>query len=313
MTDTPRIGFAGTPDFAVPALEQLVEGGYPPVVVLTQPDRPAGRGRKPRPSPVKQCAQRHGLPVQQWARLDAEARQALAALQLDLLVVVAYGLILPTAVLALPRRGCVNIHASLLPRWRGAAPIQRAMLAGDADTGVCLMQMEAGLDTGPVLARGATPIHRSDTGASLHDRLAAMGAGLLMENLPAILDGSLEAEPQDSDGVTYASKLDKVEALVDWQRDAESIRRQIAAFNPWPVAQTTWQGGALRLWQADALADGDGDAAPGTVLAADADGIIIQCGRGRLRVLELQPPNGRPMGVAAFLNGRSLTPGVRLG
>lgn len=312
MPPAPRIGFAGTPDFAVPSLDALVDGGYAPVVVLSQPDRPAGRGRRMRASPVKERAQVHGIDVFQPTRLDADARDALRELELDLLVVIAYGLILPRSVLELPRRGCINVHASLLPRWRGAAPIQRAMLAGDADTGVCLMQMEAGLDTGPVIARGATPIHRHDTGGTLHDRLAAMGAGMLLENLPDILAGRVRPRVQDERLATYAAKLEKREARIDWRNDAEVIRRQVAAFNPWPVAETVWDGARLRIWRAEAES-GDDPVPPGAVVTVGDDGILVQCGTGRLRLLELQGDGGRAMPVADFLRGRSLSVGARLG
>lgn len=313
MTDTPRLVFAGTPDFAVPALEALVAAGHSPVAVYTQPDRPAGRGRRPRPSPVKEVALHHGLPILQPQSLrTAEARQELEALRPDLMVVVAYGLILPRAVLDIPRLGCINIHASLLPRWRGAAPIQRAILAGDAETGVCLMQMEAGLDTGPVLARAATPIHREDTGGTLHDRLAGIGVGLLAQKLPDLLAGALEATPQTHEAATYAAKLEKSEAVMDWRLSAGRLQRQVAAFNPWPVAETRWNDKPLRIWRA-AVVDGVTDAAPGEVLAAGRDGIDVATGEGVLRLLELQPPGGRAMPAAAFLSGRAISPGERLG
>ncbi len=314
MTSMPRLVFAGTPDFAVPALQVLLEAGYPPVAVYTQPDRPAGRGRQLRPSPVKACALAHALPVYQPVTLrDAQAQEALAALQPDLMIVVAYGLLLPQEVLDTPRRGCVNIHASLLPRWRGAAPIQRAVLAGDRETGVCLMQMEAGLDTGPVLARAATPIHAEDTGGTLHDRLAALGAGLLAENLQALLAGALQPEPQDGSLATYAPKLEKAEARIDWQQPADVLRRQVAAFNPWPVAEARWQGKPLRVWRAESLAAGPAEVPPGTVVAAGKTGIDVATGAGVLRLLELQPPGKRPMAAADFLRGRQLEPGERLG
>ncbi|MCC5858753.1 MAG: methionyl-tRNA formyltransferase [Ectothiorhodospiraceae bacterium] len=313
MAPRPRLVFAGTPEFAVPALQVLLDRGRAPVAVYTQPDRPAGRGRRLRPSPVKQLALAHGLPVRQPQSLrEAGEQAALAALRPDLMIVVAYGLLLPPAVLDIPRRGCVNVHASLLPRWRGAAPIQRAVLAGDRETGVCLMQMEAGLDTGPVLARAVTPIHPEDTGATLHDRLAAMGAGLLAENLDALINGELVAEPQDGAEATYATKLDKAEARIDWSLPAAELQRRVAAFNPWPVAETRWHDQVLRIWRAEAVGGTD-DAAAGTVLAAGDQGIDVATGHGVLRLLELQPPGKRPMGAAEFLRGRRLTPGERLG
>ncbi len=314
MAGPPRLAFAGTPDFAVPALEALVGAGCPPLRVLTQPDRPAGRGRRLRRSAVKVAAERHVLPVMQPQRLDRSVCDELAALDLDALVVVAYGLLLPPAVLALPRRGCINIHASLLPRWRGAAPIQRAMLAGDVDTGVCLMRMDSGLDTGPVLARGATPIHDHDTAGTLHDRLAGIGAGLLLRWLPAILEGRIEPQPQVEARATHAPKLSKSEARIDWCRDACALRRQVAAFNPWPVAETCWRDGTLRIWRAEVAGSAPAGAdLPGRVVAAGRDGIVVQCGRGRLRILELQPAGARRMTAETFLNGRALVAGDRLG
>ncbi|MEX0732495.1 MAG: methionyl-tRNA formyltransferase [Aquisalimonadaceae bacterium] len=313
MTDSPRLIFAGTPDFAVPALDALAAVGHRPVAVYTQPDRPAGRGRKPRLSPVKVAAQALELPVRQPESLrNAEAVEELEALRPDLMIVIAYGLILPRAVLDVPRLGCVNAHASLLPRWRGAAPIQRAILAGDSDTGVCLMRMEAGLDTGPVLACAETPIHLEDTGGTLHDRLAEIGAGLLVQQLPTILAGELAAVPQDNERATYAAKLDKFEAPLDWRLPATRLRRQVAAFNPWPVAETRWNNKSLRVWQA-AIVAGTTNAAPGEVLAVGREGIDVATGDGILRLLALQPPGGRVMSAAAFVSGRSLSAGEILG
>lgn len=314
MSSPPRIVFAGTPEFSVPPLQALIEAGHPPCAVYSQPDRPAGRGRRLRPSPVKQCALDHQLPVHQPQSLrDPQAREALTALRPDLMVVVAYGLILPQAVLDIPRRGCVNIHASLLPRWRGAAPIQRAILAGDAETGVCLMQMERGLDTGPVLARATTPIHAEDTGGTLHDRLSLIGASLLTGSLEGLLAGGLAAAPQDDAQACYADKLQKAEARIDWSEPAAAIQRRIAAFNPWPVAETRHDGTRLRLWRA-AVAEGAPDRAPpGTVIAVSAEGVLVQCGSGVLRLLELQAEGGRAMAAADFLNGHSLQCGERFG
>ncbi len=299
-----RIVFAGTPEFSVPVLQALLRSSHEVVAVYTQPDRPAGRGRKLVLGPVKRLAQRQGVAVMQPAGLKSAAAQAeLAALRPDLMVVVAYGLLLPQAVLDLPALGCVNLHASLLPRWRGAAPIQRALLAGDDQTGVCLMQMQAGLDTGPVLAVARTPISPADTGGSLHDRLSALAAELLARELDALAAGALPATPQDDSQATYAHKLDKREAAIDWRDDAVQIERQVRAFNPWPVAHTRYQGQALRIWAAG-VSDLEATATPGAVAAASREGIDVVCGRGCLRLRELQLPGGKRLEAAAFLNAR---------
>jgi len=302
----PRIIFAGTPDFAVPALAALLGSGWPIVAVYTQPDRPAGRGRKLQPSPVKRTALSAGIPVEQPATLKDEAvRAGLRGLDADLMIVAAYGLLLPKAVLALPRLGCVNIHASLLPRWRGAAPIQRAIAAGDSRTGISIMAMAAGLDTGPVYLTRAIDIAPRETGGSLHDRLAELGAEALLEALPGIADGSLEPVPQDDARATYASKLSKAEARIDWGRSAAEIDRLIRAFDPWPVAETGLGEQTLRIWAAEPLA-GPAGAPPGQVLAAGKAGIDVTTGDGLLRITRLQPPGKRPMAAADFVNARDL-------
>jgi len=296
-----RVVFAGTPDFSVPCLEACRASGAEVVAVYTQPDRPAGRGRKLTPSPVKQAAVAAGIPVEQPESLKSdEARGTLAAYAPDLMVVVAYGLILPRKVLAIPRLGCWNVHASLLPRWRGAAPIQRAILAGDAESGVDLMQMEAGLDTGPVLLERRTPITREDTGGSLHDRLAALGADVLAEGLSRVMAGeTLVATQQPEEGVIYAHKLDKAEARLDFTRPAIELERQVRAFDPWPVAEGEISGETLRIWAAHAI---QGSGAPGTMLGMSRDGIDIACGEGALRVKALQRAGGKRISAADYLN-----------
>jgi len=275
------------------------------VAVYTQPDRPAGRGRKLTPSPVKQAALAAGIAVEQPESLKpADVQQALADYRPDLLVVVAYGLILPRKVLAIPRLGCWNVHASLLPRWRGAAPIQRAVLAGDRESGVDLMRMEAGLDTGPVLLERRTPVSRDDTGGSLHDRLAMLGAEALAEGLRRTLAGeALVATPQPEDGVTYAHKLDKAEAKLDFSRPALELERQVRAFDPWPVAEGEIAGEPLRIWAAHAI-ELDHHASPGRVLAAGRDGIDLACGTGALRVTAVQRAGGKRIGAIDYLNAR---------
>ena len=304
MSDPLKIIFAGTPEFAATALNALLTTRHEVAAVYTQPDRPAGRGRKLQPSPVKQLALEHGIEVRQPAKLKDPADQAaLRELEADLMVVVAYGLLLPQAVLDAPRLGCINIHASLLPRWRGAAPIQRAILAGDAESGVTIMQMEAGLDTGPMLHILKTPILRDDTGGSLHDRLAELGARALLESLDAIGGKALVPRPQDDERATYAKKLDKQEALIDWSRPAAAIDRQVRAFNPWPVAQCDFEGQAMRIWQTRLLEhEAPAGIEPGTVLEAGKAGIDVATGDGVLRILQLQMPGKRAMAAADFLN-----------
>lgn len=308
-----RIVFAGTPEFAVPTLEAIAASDHRVAAVYTQPDRPAGRGRHTLAPPVKRRALELELPVRQPATLgDPEVRRALAGLQPDLLVVVAYGLILPPEVLAVPRLGCVNVHASLLPRWRGAAPVARAILAGDRKTGISIMQMDAGLDTGPVLLQQPCAIEPEDTTGSLTGRLAGLGARALIEALPGIETGSLLPRPQPRGGVTYADKLRKDEAAVDWHRSAVLIERQVRGLNPWPVAQTGLGDAMLRIWRARALPDA-ADEVPGTVVVADRDGIEVATGEGRLRLLEVQMPGGRRISGADLANSGRLPAGSRLG
>ncbi|MEP7042336.1 MAG: methionyl-tRNA formyltransferase [Dokdonella sp.] len=300
-----RLVFAGTPEFAVPSLQACLASGAEVVAVYTQPDRPAGRGRKLAASPIKQAALAASIAVEQPQTLRDEAtRSRLRQHAPDLLVVVAYGLILPKAVLALPRLGCWNVHASLLPRWRGAAPIQRAILAGDTETGIDLMQMEAGLDTGPVLLEQRTPILADDSAGSLHDRLATLGAQLLGEGLARALRGdSLSARAQAADGVTYAHKLDKAEARLDWNESAATLARKVRAFDPWPVAEAEIDGERLRIWSAAAIAQATA-VAPGGLVATHRDAIDVATGDGVLRIRELQREGGRRVAVRDWLNAR---------
>ena len=294
----PRIIFAGTPDFALASLEALVAAGHIPCAVLTQPDRPAGRGKQLTASPVKTFASEQGLPVLQPATLrDEEQVAALADLEPDVMIVAAYGLILPQPVLDVPRAGCLNVHASLLPRWRGAAPIQAAILAGDEQTGVCLMQMEAGLDTGPVFACEPVAIGERETAGELHDRLAAAGGGLLVTHLDAILAGSLEAKPQDDALATYAPKIRPADAQLDWQQDAAELERMVRAYSPVPGAWFMAGDERTKCWQARQV---DGDAAPGTVLAAGPGGIVVACGQGALSLERLQRPGKRAVSAGEY-------------
>ena len=304
-----RILYAGTPQFAVPPLRRMLEAGFAPLAVLTQPDRPAGRGRKLHASPVKEAALAAGIPVLQPETLrDPAFRDWLAAQHADLLVVVAYGLMLPPEVLRLPRHGCWNIHGSLLPRWRGAAPIQRAIEHGDTETGVSIMLMDEGLDTGPVLLRRSIPIAADETAGSLQDRLADLGADALLDALRALAGSAPPtAAPQPEAGVSYARKLAKAEARIDWSLDAALLARRVRAFNPWPVAWCDIGGERTRVWSARALSYA-GSAPPGTVMHASASGIQVATGRGLLVLLELQRPGGRPVSAAEYLKARAVPP-----
>lgn len=308
-----RIVFAGTPEFAARHLQALLDAGQSVIAVYTQPDRPAGRGQKLMPSPVKQLALQHGIAVYQPQTLRDPAAQAeLAGLQAELMVVVAYGLILPQAVLDLPRLGCINSHASLLPRWRGAAPIQRAVEAGDSESGVTVMQMEAGLDTGPMLLKVSTPIAASDTGGTLHDRLAELGAQAVVQAVDALAAGTLTPEVQDDALATYAHKLNKDEARIDWARPAIELERLIRAFHPWPICHSTLAGEALKIHGAR-LGAGQGE--PGLILAAGKEGLSVACGEGALLLTRLQLPGGKPLAFADLYNSRreQFAPGQVLG
>lgn len=304
--------FAGTPAFSVPPLQALLDSEHTVVAAYTQPDRPAGRGRKLQASPVKQLAQSRGIPVCQPPSLrDKPALMEWTAWKADVAVVVAYGLILPQAALDAPRLGCINIHASLLPRWRGAAPIQRAIEAGDTESGVCFMQMEAGLDTGPVLARHTLDIGPRDTGGALHDALAALGGSHVVNTLDALAADRLRPDPQDNAQATYAAKLSKAEAQIDWTRSAAEIDRQVRAFNPWPVAASPLAGQPVRIFAARPL-NLPTPEPPGTIISADAEAICVASSQGVLGVTELQWPGGKRLTAAQAINGRDLA-GQRFG
>ena len=307
MADSPlRILFAGTPDFAAIHLKSLINSKHSLIGVYTQPDRPAGRGKKLTASPVKQLALEAQLPLYQPASLKgADEQQQLANLQADVMVVVAYGLILPQAVLDMPRLGCLNVHASLLPRWRGAAPIQRAIEAGDPQSGITIMQMDAGLDTGDMLASASCPIRADTTAASLHDDLAALGTPLLLQVLSDLQTHQQGARQQDDALATYASKIQKQEAEIDWQLDALTLDRRIRAFNPFPICFSTLGGERVKLWQAQPVAEAAGDQGrAGTIVSADRDGIAVRCGSGGLNILKLQLPGGKPLSAQQVLNAR---------
>lgn len=314
MSDSLRIIFSGTPDFAARHLDALLAANYNVVGVFTQPDRPAGRGKKLMPSPVKVVAQEHGLPVFQPASLrPAENQQLIADLNADIMVVVAYGLILPKAVLEMPRLGCINVHGSLLPRWRGAAPIQRSLWAGDDETGVTIMQMDVGLDTGDMLYKLACPITPDDTSASLYDKLAELGPQGLIETLQLLASGKARPEVQDESQVTYAEKLSKEEALLDWSLSAAQLERCIRAFNPWPMSYFMMDGQPVKVWKASVL-EAATNAAPGTILEADKQGIQVATAQGVLNIEELQPAGKKAMKAQDLLNSRKafFAPGNRL-
>ncbi|KMK12999.1 methionyl-tRNA formyltransferase [Pluralibacter gergoviae] len=314
MSHSLRIIFAGTPDFAARHLDALLSSGHQIVGVFTQPDRPAGRGKKLMPSPVKALAEEKGLPVFQPVSLRPEENQQLVAdLQADVMVVVAYGLILPKAVLTMPRLGCINVHGSLLPRWRGAAPIQRALWAGDSETGVTIMQMDVGLDTGDMLHKLACPITAEDTSATLYDKLAELGPQGLIETLKQLASGTATPEVQDEARVTYAEKLSKEEARVDWTLSAAQLERCIRAFNPWPMSWFEIEGQPVKVWAASVIADA-ADAAPGTILDVSKQGIRVATGDGILNLLSLQPAGKKAMSAQDLLNSRRewFMPGSRL-
>ena len=302
-----RLIFAGTPEFAALALQALLDAGHDIPLVLTQPDRPAGRGMKLKASPVKEIALAHHLQVAQPENLKTDSsRQIIQDTRADAMIVAAYGLILPQVVLDMPRLGCVNIHASLLPRWRGAAPIHRAIEAGDTETGITLMQMDRGLDTGAMLTRAVLPILDSDTTGSLHDRLAALGAREIVRLLPELAAGTVSAAPQDDTQACYAAKIGKEEARLDWTRPALELDRRIRAFNPFPGAFGLLEGNPLKIWQARPA---PGSGAPGRILAISDGGLLIACGEGALEVMEVQKAGGRRLPISAFLAGHALKPG----
>lgn len=302
-----RLIFAGTPAFAAQALDALIGAGHEIALVLTQPDRPAGRGMNLAMSPVKQLAQKHGLSVLQPARLnDAEVRAQLAVAAAEVMVVAAYGLILPRAVLDIPPRGCLNIHASLLPRWRGAAPIQRAILAGDAETGITIMQMDEGLDTGAMLLKLPVPIRAEDTAQTLHDKLAVLGGEAIVAALAQLQHGALDEQPQDESLATYAAKLSKTEGRLDWRRPACELARAVRAYNPFPVAQVAYRGVVWRVWQAEVSG---ARGAPGEILRADKEGLLVACGEGALLLREVQKAGGKRLPLAQFLPGNPVKAG----
>ena len=310
-----KVIFAGTPEFAAVALARLHEAGFEIPLVLTQPDRPAGRGMQLQPSPVKSYALKHGMPVAQPVslRLDgkypdqaAAAHARLKATEHQVMVVAAYGLILPASLLSIPPMGCLNIHASLLPRWRGAAPIHRAIEAGDSETGITIMQMDEGLDTGPMLLTRSERINATDTTGSLHDRLAALGGELIVDALKKLQQGGLLAQAQPTDGMTYAAKISKQEADLDFRLPAETLLRRIHAFNPFPGAVVHLHETAVKIWQASSV---EAKGKPGEILSVTSEGVVVACGSGALKLLELQKPGGKRLAAAQFIQGFAMEPG----
>ncbi|MDQ3260637.1 MAG: methionyl-tRNA formyltransferase [Pseudomonadota bacterium] len=307
-----RLVFAGTPEFAIPSLAALIAANHDVVMALTRPDRPAGRGMRETPSPVKRLAQEHGIEVFQPSTLKTgDAQRKIAEVEADVMVVAAYGSILSQGILDLPRLGCINVHASLLPRWRGAAPIHRAILAGDRETGITIMKMTAGLDTGPMLSRGVLRLADDDTAGTLHDKLAKLGGELIVHALRGLETGAFTAAEQPAEGVTYAEKITKQEAAIVWTLPASDIERRVRAFNPYPVAQTQWRGETLRIWKAVAVANEVRK--PGLVSAVEQDRIIVSCGEGAIGLLELQRAGGKRLAARDFLQGATVAVGERLG
>ena len=313
MTQPLRIIFAGTPDFAARHLQALIDSEHQIVGVYSQPDRPAGRGKKLKASEVKELALQHDLPVFQPASLKSDdALSELSSLNADIMIVVAYGLLLPKAILEVPRLGCLNVHGSILPRWRGAAPIQRAIWAGDKETGVTIMQMDEGLDTGDMLHISRCPIDTTETSASLYTKLADLGPAALIDTIAKLANGEITPQVQDDAQANYAKKLSKEEANIDWNMDAVQIERNIRSFNPWPVCFTQMSGNTVKIYQAN-MVEQQGN--PGTVLQSDKHGIVIACGTNALNITQLQPQGKKPMAITDFLNGRAdwVTPGTLIG
>lgn len=307
-----KIIFAGTPVFAAVALDAILTAGFPVDLVLTQPDRAAGRGMKMQSSAAKQLAQQHNLPLLQPHSLkEAGIEAQLRAVAPDVMIVAAYGLILPATLLSIPRYGCINIHASLLPRWRGAAPIQRAILAGDQVTGITIMQMDCGLDTGDILSQHPLPIAPDDTAATLHDKLAILGGASIVATLRDLIDGKMAATPQTNEGASYAAKISKAEASIDWTLDALHIERSIRAFNPYPGAFSELAGHPVKIWQASMIDPSSSSGEPGEILRTAGDGIIVACGCGSLRIEILQPAGGKKLTAAQYMAGHAVSAGNR--